>query len=287
MASKTWIGGVIGWFILGPLGALIGAGLGYYLENEGEDKESLNEKMRRAANGQAGAGPNGSSGGGRARSSRFTEGAQPRYSRQEEANRNSFLMAMLTLSSFIIKADGHIMHSEMEVVRQWLRATFGESAVGQGEGILRKLFEESTRKGIQQYRRDIRETCRLVSQHVDPSGRLQMLDFMVQIARADGNVDRTEIDALKDLARWMDMRTDEIDRLLSMDKDDLESAYKVMGVGPDVTDDELKRIYRKLALEHHPDRVAALGDDVRRAAEKKFQEINNAKERIWKARGMS
>lgn len=283
MASKTWIGGVIGWFILGPLGALIGAGVGYYLENEGENEESLNEKLRRAA----GAGPNGSSGGGRAKSSRFAEEPQPRNSRQNEANRNSFLMAMLTLSSFIIKADGRIMHSEMEVVRQWLRATFGESAVAQGEEILRKLFEESTRKGIQQYRRDIRETCHLVSQHVDPSGRLQMLDFMVQIARADGNVDRTEIDALKDLARWMDMRTDEIDRLLSMEKDDLESAYKVMGVGPDVTDDELKRIYRKLALEHHPDRVAALGEDVRRAAEKKFQEINNAKERIWKARGLS
>jgi DnaJ like chaperone protein len=39
-------------------------------------------------------------------------------------------------------------------------------------------------------------------------------------------------------------------------------------------------------LEHHPDRVAKLGEDVRKAAEKKFQEINAAKERIWKARGL-
>ena len=39
-------------------------------------------------------------------------------------------------------------------------------------------------------------------------------------------------------------------------------------------------------LEHHPDRVAALGEDVRRAAEKKFQEINAAKDRIWKERGL-
>ena len=48
----------------------------------------------------------------------------------------------------------------------------------------------------------------------------------------------------------------------------------------------MKRAYRRLALEHHPDKVAALGEDVRRAAEKKFQQINEAKERIWKARGM-
>jgi DnaJ like chaperone protein len=48
----------------------------------------------------------------------------------------------------------------------------------------------------------------------------------------------------------------------------------------------VKAAYRKMALKHHPDRVATLGDDVRKAAEEKFQKINNAKERIFAARGM-
>ena len=74
--------------------------------------------------------------------------------------------------------------------------------------------------------------------------------------------------------------------MLHLEGDSLEDAYKVLGVSPSVSDAELKKAYRKLALEHHPDRVSALGDDVRRAAEKKFQEINAAKERIWKARGL-
>jgi DnaJ like chaperone protein len=74
--------------------------------------------------------------------------------------------------------------------------------------------------------------------------------------------------------------------MLNLEKDHLESAYKVLGMSPDATDDELKKAYRRLALEHHPDRVAALGEDVRKAAEKKFQEINAAKERIWKARNL-
>ena len=53
-----------------------------------------------------------------------------------------------------------------------------------------------------------------------------------------------------------------------------------------LTNDEVKAAYRKMALKHHPDRVATLGEDIRKAAEKKFQEINDAKERIYKARGL-
>lgn len=74
--------------------------------------------------------------------------------------------------------------------------------------------------------------------------------------------------------------------MLNLGGDSLEAAYKVLGVPPTATDDEVRKAYRKLALDHHPDRVAALGEDIRRAAEKKFQEINEAKERIYKARGM-
>ena len=44
--------------------------------------------------------------------------------------------------------------------------------------------------------------------------------------------------------------------------------------------------YLKMDLKHHPYRVSTLGDDFRKAAEKKFQEINDAKERIYKARGL-
>ncbi len=47
--------------------------------------------------------------------------------------------------------------------------------------------------------------------------------------------------------------------------------YKVLGLEPDATADEIKRAYRKLALQYHPDRNP--GD---KEAEEKFKEINEA-----------
>lgn len=269
MAAGKWIGGVLGWVMTGgsPLGALAGFFIGKFFD---EGLDSVNTP-----------GNSGTFG-----SERLYGKDNYSYGSQQQGDRNSFLFSMLVLASYVIRADGKIMHSEMELVRQMLRQNFGEVAVGQGDQILRRLFDEARRQGDASYRRTIQQSCMQIAANVDYSGRLQLLNFLVLIAKADGQVADAEVVALRECAQWMQMSASDVDSLLNMGRDDLESAYKVLGVSPDASDDELKRAYRKLALEHHPDRVAKLGDDVRRAAEKKFQEINAAKERIWKARGL-
>ena len=108
------------------------------------------------------------------------------------------------------------------------------------------------------------------------------------IAQADGSVVQAEIQALRDVAASLGISAADVESMLNLrsGKDDLEAAYKVLGISPSATDDEVKAAYRQMALKHHPDRVAKLGDDVRKAAEKKFQEINDAKDKIYKARGL-
>ena len=265
MALGKWIGGILGFMSGGPLGALAGIVLGGLFDNMLDGVNT--PETQGTFDGYS--------------------GYQTRsYEQQVQGQRNSFLFSMLVLASYIIKADGKVMHSEMELVRNMLRQNFGDVASQQGDEILRRLFDEQKRVGEHQFKTTVADCCRQIAMNMDYSQRLQLLNFLVMISQADGRVDPSEVIAMKECAQWMQMSADEIDSMLGMGKDDLESAYKVLGVSPDATDAEVKRAYRNLALNHHPDKVAALGEDIRKAAEKKFQEINDAKERIWKARGL-
>ena len=209
--------------------------------------------------------------------------------RYEQGQRNSFLFSMLVMASYVIRADRKIMHSEMEFVRRFLRANFGESAVEEGEQILLKLFDEAKRlDGVSPvaFRNMIFDCGRQIAAHLNYGERLQLLNFLVRIAQSDGNVCAEEITALREVALAMELSAGEVDSMLNLKGESLADAYKVLEIEPSATDEEVRKAFRKLALKHHPDRVATLGEDVRRAAEEKFQQINNAKERIYKARGM-
>lgn len=215
------------------------------------------------------------------------------YGQPEDTNyaghRNSFLFSMLVMASYIIRADGRIMHSEMEYVRQFLRRNFGEQAVSEGQQILLNLFEERKRMDAQNpnaFRNTIHECGAQIAANLSYEERLQLLSFLANIAKSDGHISPEEIDALKEVAVYMGLSAQEAESMLNLGGNSLDEAYKVLEISPNATDQEVRAAYRRLALKHHPDRVATLGEDVKKAAEEKFQEINNAKERIYKARGM-
>ena len=275
MALGKWIGSALGWILSG--GNVLGAIAGYCIGSLLSDATSTAERE------------NGFNGNGNTFRNDYSD--TQFNQRPFEEDRNSFLFSMLVLSSYIIKADGKIMHSEMNCVRNFLRNNFGEQAVRQGEDILLKLFEMQKQQGATTFKETIRKSCVEISFHMNIGQRLQLLDYLIIIAKVDGTVSPEEVCALKEVATYLGLSAQDVDSMLNMEASSnqqigLDEAYKILGISPNATNDEVKAAYRKMALKHHPDRVSTLGDDVREAAEKKFQEINNAKERIYKARGL-
>ncbi len=257
MGAGKWIGGIIGFMAGGPLGALAGFVLGSLLDSGHSVKQADDMREGAAADGIG--------------------------------RRDSFLFSLLVMASYIISADGRIMHSEMEFVRQFLRRNFGENAVQEGQQILLNLFAERKRMDSvnpNAFKNTIHQCGGQIAANLSYGERLQLLEFLAEIAKSDGNVCAAEIDALKEVALCMGLSVTEVESMLNLGGDSLENAYKVLEVEPAATNEEVRAAYRRLALKHHPDRVAALGEDVRKAAEAKFQEINNAKEIVYKSRGM-
>lgn len=68
--------------------------------------------------------------------------------------------------------------------------------------------------------------------------------------------------------------------------DPLSDAYRTLGTSPEASNDDLRKAYRDLVMRYHPDRLTHLSAEERAKAEKTFKAINEAKERIWRARGI-
>ena len=256
MAIGKWIGGVIGWMAGGPLGALAGFVIGSLFD-----------------------------------STVITTNIQPQNNDDPTiGHRNSFLFSMLVMASYIIKADGKIMHSEMEFVRRFLRDNFGEQAMNEGNQILLNLFEQRKRMDAvnpNSFKQTIYDCGQQIAANLNYGERLQLLRFLAMIAMSDGNVCVQEIEALREVATAMNLSANDVDSMINLGSSNLDAAYKVLEIDSSATDDEVKAAYRALAKKHHPDRVATLGDDIHKAAEEKFRQINEAKEQIFKARNIS
>jgi DnaJ like chaperone protein len=57
-------------------------------------------------------------------------------------------------------------------------------------------------------------------------------------------------------------------------------AYAVLGLQRTASDSEIKRAYRKLISQHHPDKLGDVPDELKRRAEERAREINTAYEKI-------
>ena len=103
---------------------------------------------------------------------------------------------------------------------------------------------------------------------MDYSTRLQLLHYLFGIAEADGMVSPEELSVINVISDYMGIASSDFASVKAMFIKETDSAYKILGIAPSATDEEVKKAYREMAKKNHPDLVSNLGDEVRKASEK-------------------
>lgn len=265
MGSFTkWLFAGLGWAIGGPIGALLGYWLGKSIS---PDK-------------QVGSG--------------FTDGSQHRGPYRNTGTQQDVNAALMVLIAAVMKVDGQVRKSELDFVKRFLLANYGEE---RGKQML-KVLHEMVQKDI-----PINQVCQQIKVNTDYSTRYHMVDFLFGIGAADGEFHQSEINMLRLIAQYLGISASDYTSIFerhvgygdssysgnsnrssysgsTYDKD----PYRVLGIDSSATDDEVKKAYRRMAMKYHPDRVAGMSEEMQRNAAEQMKEINQAYEVIKQRR---
>lgn len=253
------IGAVLGFMVGGPLLALLGLVIGHIFDR------GLGQAMR------------------------FNYGAE------QETLQRSFFDTTFRIMGHVAKADGRVSESE----------------IAQAEAIMTELglTPERRRDAIARFKEGSAADFQLepeIANFLRHGGRRLMMrkmliEALLATALADGHIDSAERDILSRVAQHLGVRAADFDRLMRMagaqrefhgyqrggqysggaapdSSARLSQAYDVLGVDATASDAEIKKAYRKLMSEHHPDKLAAKGlpDDMMKLATEKAQDIQAA-----------
>lgn len=260
------IGGAFGFALGGPLGAMLGATIGHSFDKGLKGLEDMGEL-----------------GGGA----------------DQERIQAAFFTATFSVMGHLAKADGRVSQSEIDLARQTMdRMQLTEDQKKAAISLFSKGKESSFDFGASV--RQLKQEC---------GRRTNLLRMFMEIqlstALADGELHPAEQSLLMEMATLLGFQRRQFEELLAMataqsrfsqsgrafseakpSKNRLVEAYRVLGVDQSCSDAELKKAYRKLISQHHPDKLVSKGlpEEMMKIATEKTREIKEAYELIKQSR---
>jgi DnaJ like chaperone protein len=204
-----------------------------------------------------------------------------------------FLETLFISMGKLAKADGHVSQDEIDHVEQFMQklnmtATHRQQAI--------EWFKQGTQPEF-----DIDATYQRFMAICGQTKNLKqvLLVYLIVMALADGDFHPAEQALLTKIAAHLGYNQDAFKHLLEMvlnqshfgggqthPSEALDDAYKALGVTKDSSDQEIKRAYRKLISQYHPDKLIGQGlpEDMIAMATEQAKEIQLAHDLIQKSR---
>lgn len=194
---------------------------------------------------------------------------------------SAFAIGVIVLAAKMAKADGRVTRDEVAAFKKVFRIPGHEAAA------VARIFNEAKREatGFEPYAAQIATLFRRT-----PGVLHELIDALFVIALADGELHPAELDYLQRVAAIFGFTEAQFESVRSRHKAAEEAdPYRILGVPREISDVELKKTYRKLVREHHPDRLIAQGlpQEFVEVATAKLAAINDAYDRLAKARGIA
>lgn len=203
---------------------------------------------------------------------------EARQGGEDQTRRLAFTIGVIVLGAKLAKADGFVSRDEVAAFREVFQVPSSEVRN------VARIFNLARRDsaGFQPYARQIAGMFPPGSPVLE-----ELLRCLFHIAKADGFVQQAELSYLREVAGIFGFDAAAFDRIRRSELvPDAEDPYALLGVTPDDDDAAIRAAYRRLAREHHPDRLIAAGlpEEFLDMANRKMAAINGAFDRIRRER---
>lgn len=164
----------------------------------------------------------------------------------------AFTLALVALAAKMAVADGVVSASEERVFRQLVNAPAADLVE------IERFFELAQQDvaGYESYARKVRKLFEDQPQTLE-----HVLDALFHIASADGYIHEGELAYLQDVGIIFGFEGARFEQIAAQFVRDGSGPdpYTVLGLSSHADDEEIRRVYRTLIAEHHPDRLIAKG----------------------------
>ncbi len=239
-----WLGGGLGWAVGGPVGGVLGFILGSLFDGNEENIPHAGQQQ----------------------------------THHRETTTGDFVVSLLVLCAAVMRADGRVMRSELDLVKAMLRRNYGEEATRQYLQILKELLNRDV---------DVAAVCRQMRSNMTYSMRTELMHLLFRISHADGSISSKELETLQFIGVQLGITQVDYQSVRAMFVHSPNSDYQILEIEPNVSDDEVKKAYRRMAMKFHPDKLSSLGEQMKKEAGEKFRRVQEAYENIKKQRGMN